>query len=72
VVLPLFRSYQIGGYNWGLVAGRTQTYFPGGSQKGAPEPELWQHDLIRRDGTPYLPQEMQFYKSITENSVTDR
>jgi hypothetical protein len=66
VILPLFRSYQIGGYNWGLVAGRTQTYFPGGSQKGAPEPEIWQHDLIRRDGTPYIPAEREtFRKSAT-------
>jgi hypothetical protein len=64
IILPLFKSNRIGGYNWGLVAGRTQTYFHWGSAKDSPEPSVWQHDLIRRDGTPYLPQELQFYKNI--------
>ena len=52
-MLPLFRDRRIGCYNWGLVAGRTQTYFHWGSPKGTPEPAVWQHDILRRDGTPY-------------------
>ncbi|MDR1371762.1 MAG: cellulase family glycosylhydrolase [Dysgonamonadaceae bacterium] len=52
-ILPIFRETDIGCYSWGLVAGRTQTYFYWGSKKGSPAPEIWQHDLIRADGTPY-------------------
>ena len=51
--LPVFKKEKVGCYNWGLVAGRTQTYFPWGSKKGSPEPKLWHHDIFRLDGTPY-------------------
>ena len=51
-LLPLFRDRKIGCWNWGLVAGRTQTYFPWGSPQGAPEPHQWQHDILRADGRP--------------------
>ncbi len=52
-ILPIFAREGIGGYHWGLVAGRTQTYMPWGSKKGDPMPEKWQHDVFRSDGTPY-------------------
>jgi hypothetical protein len=68
IILPLFKSYQIGGYNWGLVAGRTQTYFHGGSKKDTPEPKNWQHDLIRADGKPYSLPELLFYRKISGQS----
>jgi endo-1,4-beta-mannosidase len=63
-ILPLFKSGKVGAYNWGLVGGRTQTYYPWGSPKGAPEPDVWQHDLIRPDGTPYLTSEYLFFKNL--------
>ena len=62
-LLPLFRDERIGCYNWGLVAGRTQTYMPWGSKKGAPIPALWQHDIFRTDGQPFQPAEVQFIKA---------
>lgn len=52
-LLPLFRQRKVGCWNWGLVAGRTQTYFPWGSPEGAPEPNPWQHDILRADGSPF-------------------
>ena len=52
-VLPLFREAHVHCYNWGLVAGRTQTYMLWGSKPGDPMPALWQHDLFHPDGTPY-------------------
>ncbi len=64
-LLPLFRDRQIGCWNWGLVAGRTQTYFPWGSPPGAPEPQQWQHDILRADGRPYNTRELQFVKVLT-------
>ena len=52
-VLPIFAREQIGGYHWGLVAGRTQTYMHWGSKKDDPVPAVWQHDVMHSDGTPY-------------------
>jgi hypothetical protein len=60
-----FRDRKIACWNWGLVAGRIQTYFHWGSPAGAPEPALWQHDILRKDGTPYNVQEVRFIKVTT-------
>jgi len=57
--LPLLYAERVGCYSWGLVNGRTQTQFPWGSPAGAPEPDVWFHDLLHRDGTPYDPREIQ-------------
>jgi len=64
-LLPVFRDRKIGCWNWGLVAGRTQTYFPWESPRNAPEPRQWQHDILRRDGTPFSAKEVQFIKVTT-------
>ncbi|MDR1582793.1 MAG: hypothetical protein LBS55_05965, partial [Prevotellaceae bacterium] len=66
VFLPLFYENKVGAYNWGLVEGRTQTYYPWGSPKDAPEPEIWQHDLIRRDGTPHIPAEREIFRKYSQ------
>ena len=63
--LPFFKENKIACWNWGLVAGRTQTYFPWGSPKGAPEPTLWHHDILRADGTPFRAREVAFLKVTT-------
>jgi hypothetical protein len=63
--LPFFKDHSIGCWSWGLVAGRTQTYFPWGSPEGAPEPQLWHHDIFRRDGTPFSAREVQTIRLIT-------
>jgi len=57
-VLPAYADHGIGWYMWGLVKGRIQTYYPWGSPEGAPEPEVWHHDLLHPDGTPYDPAEI--------------
>jgi hypothetical protein len=62
--LPIFQKRSAGCYFWGLVNGRSQTNFPWGSPKGAPEPALWFHDLLRRDGTPYLPDEVDLIRKL--------
>jgi hypothetical protein len=64
VILPLFRSNGIGAFHWGLVAGRTQTYFHWGSAKGSPVPSVWQHDLMHPDGTPYRPAEVDLFRQF--------
>jgi hypothetical protein len=56
--LPIFREHRVGSYLWGLVAGRTQVYYPWYSPPGAPEPEVWFHDLYRPPDRPYDPAEI--------------
>jgi len=63
--LPLFKKERVGCYNWGLVTGKTQTVFPWGSKEGAPVPEVWFHDLLRKDGTPFDPDEIALFRKLT-------
>jgi len=64
--LPVFKKYNVGAINWGLVSGKSNTIYqwnepiPDGS-----EPKLWFHDVFRKDGTPYDKKETDFIKSIT-------
>lgn len=64
--LPVFKKYQVGAINWGLVAGKSNTIYawnepiPDGS-----EPELWFHDIFRKDGTAYKESEIKAIKSHT-------
>ena len=61
---------RIGGYHWGLVAGRTQTYMPWGSKPGDPMPEVWQHDVFHADGTPYDAKEFELLRQYREDFPT--
>jgi GH35 family endo-1,4-beta-xylanase len=63
-ILPIFARERIGGYHWGLVAGRTQTYMPWGSKQGDPMPEEWHHDVFRADGTPYDTEEIELIRGF--------
>jgi len=64
-LLPLFRERKIGCYNWGLVAGRTQTYYHWGSKPGTPPPPVWQHDLLHADSTPYDASEIELLRKLS-------
>jgi hypothetical protein len=68
--LPFFRTERLGCWNWGFVAGRTQTYFPYGSKPGAAEPPLWFHDILRKDGTAYSAGEVATIRYFTGVSQT--
>ena len=63
--LPIFKKEQVGCYNWGLVSGKTQTIYAWGTKKGAPEPEIWFHDLLNKDGTPFDPNEAYLFRKLT-------
>ena len=70
-MLPLFAERKVGWYNWGLVAGRTQTYMPWGSEEGTPMPDAWQHDVLHADGTPYDPEELERIREFGWLEVDD-
>lgn len=83
--LPLFKRYGVSCYNWGLVAGKSQTHFNWKSIEkleerrhakafvhhldDIPEPPLWFHDIFRRDGTPYDSEETACIRRITRADV---
>ena len=62
--LPYFKKENIGAINWGLVSGKTQTMYPWGSKEDSPEPEVWFHDILRSDGSPYDSVEVRIIKEI--------
>ncbi|HEX8313411.1 MAG TPA: cellulase family glycosylhydrolase [Flavisolibacter sp.] len=70
-ILPLFKKYGIGAYNWGLVAGKTQTHCPWDSWtvKYEQEPELWFHDIFRENGEPYIREEVEYLQSLLKVST---
>lgn len=66
-ILPLAKKAKVGAFNWGLVAGKTQTYLPWDSWQHPytdRQPNVWFHDLFRGNGQPYSTGEMEFLKSI--------
>jgi Cellulase (glycosyl hydrolase family 5) len=67
-ILGFLKEQGIGAYNWGFVAGKTQTIYPWDSwEKGySGEPRIWFHDIFRKDGTPYDPAEVAYIKRTTQ------
>jgi hypothetical protein len=65
--LPTLQKYNVGAYNWGFVAGKTQTIYPWDSwtKTYTAEPKLWFHDIFRKDGRPYLKEEVALIKQLT-------
>ena len=79
--MPIFKENKVGCFSWGLVAGKSQTHFGWSTildlkkkkemgdflEDGEviPEPEVWFHDILRADGTPFNEAEIRFIKDIT-------
>jgi hypothetical protein len=68
--MPIAKKYKVAAFNWGLVSGKSQTIFPWDSwqKKYTAEPELWFHDIFRKDGSPYKKEEVDFISSMTKTS----
>jgi len=67
-ILPLAKKYNVGAINWGLVAGKTQTYLPWDSWERPyvlSKPQIWFHDVFHKDGTPYRRHEVDLIRSLT-------
>ncbi len=65
--LPVAKKDHVAAYNWGLVAGKTQTFLPWDSWEHPytdHEPKVWFHELFRTDGKPYKPEEATFIRDI--------
>jgi hypothetical protein len=59
--LDYFQSEKIGAIQWGLVAGRSQTYYRWKSPKDAPMPRIWFHDVLYPNGTAFSQLEEKLY-----------
>ncbi|MGH3553737.1 MAG: cellulase family glycosylhydrolase [Mycobacterium sp.] len=65
-ILPIAKRHNVGAVNWGLVAGKTQTYFPWDSwdHPYTEIPSVWFHDLLRPDGRPFQGTEAQTIRTL--------
>lgn len=73
-ILPIFEKHNVGGYSWGLVAGKTQTSYPWDSWSVtySGEPNLWFHDIFRPDGSPYKQEEVQYLSQFKKRGEQKR
>ncbi len=65
--LGWMRERNVAAYNWGFVAGKTQTQYPWDSWKQTytAEPPVWFHEIFRADGRAYRPEEVRYIRRIT-------
>jgi hypothetical protein len=66
--LPIAKHYHVAAMNWGLVAGKTQTYFPWDSWQRPyvlEQPTVWFHEVFRQDDTAYRRHEVDEIRSLT-------
>jgi hypothetical protein len=70
--LPVLKKHNVAAYNWGFVAGKTQTIYAWDSwrKQYTAEPELWFHDIFRKDGKPYRESEVALIKNLTGKEVS--
>jgi hypothetical protein len=67
-ILPLAKQYHVAAINWGLVAGKTQTYLPWDSWQRPYvllQPTIWFHEVFRQDDTPYRQHEVDLMRELT-------
>jgi hypothetical protein len=66
-ILPIAKRAGVGAFNWGLVAGKTQTYFPWDSWEHPypAMPQEWFHDLLDPDGRPFRDTEVQTIRELS-------
>jgi hypothetical protein len=70
--LPVAQKYGVAAINWGLVAGKTQTYLPWDSWQHPytdRQPQVWFHEIFRTDGTPYSGKETKFIRDSIQAEV---
>jgi hypothetical protein len=70
-VLPVAKRHNVGAINWGLVAGKTQTYFPWDSwdHPYTAIPKVWFHDLLRPDGRPFQNSESHTIQTLSASTA---
>jgi len=74
-ILGFLKEKGIFAFNWGFVNGRSQTIYPWDSwvtQYNETSLDLWFHDVLKRDGSPYKETEYKYIQSMaTRNGILD-
>jgi Cellulase (glycosyl hydrolase family 5) len=73
--MPVAKKYKVAAYNWGLVAGKTQTNLPWDSWQKPyvdREPSIWFHEIFYLDGKPYRQEEVDFIRELTGKTKEER
>jgi len=68
LILPIAKKHHVAAINWGLVAGKTQTYLPWDSWEKPyvlQKPPVWFHEVFHTDGKPYREREAQIIRELT-------
>jgi hypothetical protein len=71
--LPIAKRYHVAAINWGLVAGKTQTYLPWDSWSRPYveiQPTVWFHEVFRQDDSPYRQREVDILRALTGRGST--
>lgn len=70
-ILPLLKKNRVAAYNWGFVAGKTNTIYAWDTpMPSGEEPKIWFHDIFRKDGSAYSDEEIRTIKSLTGKLVS--
>ena len=73
-ILPIAKKYNVGAINWGLVAGKTQTYLPWDSWQRpyvTTSSPVWFHDIFYPNGKLYRAYEGELIRRLTSKSMSD-
>jgi len=63
--MPMLKEKKIAAINWGFISGKTNTIFAWNTPiPSGEEPELWFHDILRKDGTPFSEDEVALIKKV--------
>lgn len=64
--LGYLKEQKIAAYNWGFVAGKSQTIYPWETwqKQYTAEPKVWFHDIFRADGSAYDMAEVKYIKGV--------
>jgi len=74
-ILPIAKQHHVGAINWGLVAGKSQTWIPWDSWQRpyvSDQPMTWQHDVFYADGRPYRAREVEIIRDLTSGKEMPR
>jgi hypothetical protein len=71
--LPILKRERVAAINWGLVAGKTQTYLPWDSWERpyvSQQPPIWFHEVFRQDDQPYRQREIDLIRQLTGRGIS--
>lgn len=63
-VLPLFATQRVGWFNQGLVSGKTHKTIQDARYRSEKSPDVWQQDVLQKDGTPYSEREVELIQGF--------